>query len=178
MMSTSFVWKTGALMSELGLGCAKTPAVAPRVEIFPSNCISESQIVLHTRGSTPCWRIVFSTFLGCMSFYTARVRLGRGGMSALSPFYPQLRTLVGAAGTAAQCHFRTPAPQQNYSITSSASACSVAGMVSPSALAVLRLRCSSNLVGCSTGSSAGCAPFSIFTTRTAAWRYMSASTGK
>jgi hypothetical protein len=29
---------------------------------------------------------------------------GRGGMSALSPFYPQLRTLVGAAGTAAQCH--------------------------------------------------------------------------
>ena len=31
------------------------------------------------------------------------VRLGRGGMSALSPFYPQLRTLVGAAGTALQC---------------------------------------------------------------------------
>jgi hypothetical protein len=34
------------------------------------------------------------------------VRLGRGGMSALSPFYPQLRTLVGAAGTAARCHDR------------------------------------------------------------------------
>jgi hypothetical protein len=40
-------------------------------------------------------------------------RLGQGSfgsktaqrlMSALSPFYPQLRTLVGAAGTAAQCH--------------------------------------------------------------------------
>ena len=30
------------------------------------------------------------------------VRLGRGGMSALSPFYPQLRTLVAAAGTAVQ----------------------------------------------------------------------------
>ena len=40
-------------------------------------------------------------------------RIGRGGMSALSPFYPQLRTLVGAAGTAASCHFRTHAPQQN-----------------------------------------------------------------
>jgi hypothetical protein len=30
------------------------------------------------------------------------IRLGHGGMSALSPFYPQLRTLVGAAGTATQ----------------------------------------------------------------------------
>jgi hypothetical protein len=27
-------------------------------------------------------------------------------MSALSPFYPQLRTLVGAADTAARCHDR------------------------------------------------------------------------
>ena len=35
------------------------------------------------------------------------VKLGRGGMSALSPFYPQLRTLVGAAGTAAQCQQAT-----------------------------------------------------------------------
>jgi hypothetical protein len=34
------------------------------------------------------------------------VRIGRGGMSALSPFYPQLRTLVGAAGTAASCQQR------------------------------------------------------------------------
>src|SRR5262245_56965780 len=33
------------------------------------------------------------------------VRLGYGGMSALSPFCPQLRTLVGAAGTAASCRF-------------------------------------------------------------------------
>src|SRR5260221_5937382 len=56
-----------------GLGCAKTPAVAPHVEISPSNCIPESQIILHTRGSMPCWRIVFSTFCGCMSFHTARV---------------------------------------------------------------------------------------------------------
>jgi hypothetical protein len=34
-------------------------------------------------------------------FYAARVRLGRGGMSALSPFYPQLRTLLRAVGMAA-----------------------------------------------------------------------------
>src|SRR5262249_32606308 len=41
-----------------------------------------------------------------------RVRLGHGGMSALSPFYPQLRTLVDAAGTAGSCHNRTYAVQQ------------------------------------------------------------------
>jgi len=39
-------------------------------------------------------------------FSTVSVRIGRGGMSALSPFYPQLRTLVGAAGTAASCQHR------------------------------------------------------------------------
>ena len=30
-------------------------------------------------------------------------QLGRGGMSALSPFYPQLRTLLRAVGTAEKC---------------------------------------------------------------------------
>ena len=45
-----------------------------------------------------------------------------------------------------------------YSITSSARASSVAGTSSPSALAVGRLMTSSNLVGCSTGRSAGFSP--------------------
>jgi hypothetical protein len=63
-------------MSAPGLGRAKTSAVAQYVEISPNNCISGSQIILHTRGSMPCWRIVFSTFRGCMSFYTARVMNG------------------------------------------------------------------------------------------------------
>ena len=60
-------------MSLVGLGCAKTPAVAPHVEISAGNCIPESQIILHTPSSMPCWRIVFSTFCGCMSFYTGSV---------------------------------------------------------------------------------------------------------
>src|SRR5262245_39264478 len=98
-------------MSQSGLGCAKTLAVAPHVEISPGNCIPESQIILHTRGSMPCWRIVFSTFCGCMSFYTGSVRLGHGGMSALSPFYAQLRTLVGDAGTAASCRYCCKSPK-------------------------------------------------------------------
>src|SRR5262249_26534155 len=49
----------------------------------------------------------------------------------------------------------------SHSITSSASASSVGGMVRPSALAVLRLMTSSNLVTCSTGMSAGFAPRKI-----------------
>src|SRR5262245_65728503 len=55
-------------MSQSGLGCAKTLAVAPHVEISPGNCIPESQIILHTRGSMPCWRMLFSNFGGCRSF--------------------------------------------------------------------------------------------------------------
>ena len=48
-----------------------------------------------------------------------------------------------------------------YSITSSARASSVGGISSPSALAVLRLMTRSNLVGCTTGRSAGFSPLRI-----------------
>ncbi len=47
---------------------------------------------------------------------------------------------------------------QRYSITSSARASSVGGIVRPRALAVLVLMTSSNLVGCTTGRSAGLSP--------------------
>ena len=46
----------------------------------------------------------------------------------------------------------------DVTITSSARASTVVGMVMPSALAVLRLTMSSYRVGCSTGRSAGFAP--------------------
>src|SRR5215468_6040249 len=45
-----------------------------------------------------------------------------------------------------------------YSITSSARASTVPGMVMPSSFAVARLMKSSNFVGCSIGNSPGCAP--------------------
>jgi hypothetical protein len=48
-----------------------------------------------------------------------------------------------------------------YSISSLAKASNVGGIVSPSAFAVFMLITSSNLVACSTGKSAGLAPFSI-----------------
>src|SRR5262249_40370900 len=48
-----------------------------------------------------------------------------------------------------------------HSMTSSARASSVGGTSRPSALAVLRLMASSNLVGCITGKSPGLAPLRI-----------------
>ena len=59
--------------------------------------------------------------------------------------------------------FLTAAPARlrrsvRHSITSSAATSSLSGTVRPSALAVLRLMTSSNLVGCTTGSSPGLAP--------------------
>ena len=63
-------------------------------------------------------------------------------------------------------HKETHAPQQGpfYSITSSAMAMSVGGIVSPRALAVFRLKANSNVVGASTGKSAGLAPRKILST--------------
>ena len=70
------------------------------------------------------------------------------------------------------CQKRTCLHQGNnpYSITSSAWASSVAGTVRPSALAVLRLMTSSNLVGCWTGKSDGLAPLRILCTYVAVCR--------
>src|SRR5262249_51427928 len=50
---------------------------------------------------------------------------------------------------------------RSYSITSSASESRLSEILTPSALAVLRLITVSNLVGCSTGRSAGFAPLRI-----------------
>ena len=54
--------------------------------------------------------------------------------------------------------------QHRHSITSSARNRNVSGIVRPSAFAVVRLTISSNLVGCSTGRSAGFAPCRILST--------------
>jgi len=60
-----------------------------------------------------------------------------------------------------------------HSITSSARASSAGGTSRPSALAVLRLMTSSNLVGCITGRSAGLSPLRMRPTYTPSWRYES-----
>src|SRR6266446_5428390 len=58
----------------------------------------------------------------------------------------------------------------HHSITSSAVASSEGGTVRPSAVAVVKLMTRSNLVGCSTGISAGFAPRRILSTYSAARR--------
>src|SRR5262245_59628203 len=60
--------------------------------------------------------------------------------------------------------FRTSTAPTSHSITWSARCSSDGGIFRPSALAVLRLMTSSNLVGCSTGRSLGLAPLSILST--------------
>ena len=67
---------------------------------------------------------------------------------------------MAAGGTAREPDRRVVPPVEGpYSITSSARARSVGGIARSRAFAVLRLMTSSNLVGCSTGSLAGFAPF-------------------
>src|SRR5262245_21216052 len=65
-----------------------------------------------------------------------------------------------------------------HSITSSARASSVGGIVMPSAFAVLRLMTSSNFIGCSTGSSPGLTPLRILSTYPAPRRQRSARSGE
>ena len=64
-----------------------------------------------------------------------------------------------------------------YSITWSACSSSVLGIVNPSALAVLRLMTSSNLVGSSIGRSPGLAPLRTRSTYRAARRNVSVRLG-
>src|SRR5215831_16376033 len=61
-------------------------------------------------------------------------------------------------------HLQQNPCEGDYSMTSSARASNVGGIVRPSALAVLRLMASSNVVGCCTGRSAGLAPVKILCT--------------
>src|SRR2546422_6363529 len=72
-----------------------------------------------------------------------------------------------AAGESSRAPRRAPARRRTstrYSMTWSARPSTEGGIVSPSAFAVFRLMTNSNLVGCSTGRSAGLAPLRILST--------------
>ena len=69
---------------------------------------------------------------------------------------------VDEPSTTSTTDSRSAANKFHHSITSSARAKSVGGIVNPSALAVFRLMTSSNLMLCWTGRSAGLAPLRIF----------------
>src|SRR4030095_13183402 len=61
----------------------------------------------------------------------------------------------------------------NYLITLSALASTFGGIARPICFAAFRLMMNSNFIGCSTGRSAGLAPFRILSTYVAARRYKS-----
>jgi hypothetical protein len=73
-------------LSALGLGRVKTPASAARIEASRKKLAYQSGIMLRTDGSTPCWRILFSTLRRCMSFHTARVKTRSASLSSHSRF--------------------------------------------------------------------------------------------
>jgi hypothetical protein len=76
-------------------------------------------------------------------------------------FAPAERTSLTTDATSEKCQQETHPPQQDYSITSSARASSVAGISMPSIFAVLRLMTVSNFTDCTTGRSVGLAPLRI-----------------
>src|SRR5215813_2158837 len=82
------------------------------------------------------------------------------------PVFAQ-RNIVNATTTYA-AEQRDELAAFDHSITSSARASSVGGTSRPRALAVLRLTCSSNLVGCCTGRAATLAPLRMRSTYDAA----------
>ena len=94
----------------------------------------------------------------------------RSQRSQSVPLYLNERTSSEPVGMSQKCPIADT--DRLHSITSSAVASNAGGMTRPSALAVLRLTTRSNLVDCSTGSSAGIAPCRIFSAYSAARLYM------
>jgi len=112
-----------------------------------------------------------------------RCGIGFGGRQCLSPA-ESVRGPASHQSSATNGAAREPlaravinASTLPYSITWSARRRSDCGSVRPRAFAVLRLITRSNFVGCSTGRSAGFAPFRILSTYVAARRKFSAMEG-
>ena len=112
----------------------------------------------------------------------SRVRSSRGEprCAAAMPAAAHRRALAGreraeAGGQGSETTHGEQAPA--HRITSSARSRIDSGIVMPSALAVLRLTTSSNLVGCSIGRSPGLAPFRILSTYPADRRNKSSTFG-
>jgi len=110
----------------------------------------------------------------CFASTTKQADRCRSWVKSVGLSFPRLRpvspgelTSLVAIARSQMGHYRTHTPlqamrHQRHSITSSARASSAGGTVRPSTFAVLRLITSSNLVGCSTGRSAGFTPFRMW----------------
>src|SRR4030095_15291381 len=100
------------------------------------------------------------------------VKGGRAGTEPTDPVHFRRLLRVGAEGCQEEAKDEHDGEYKSlHLITSSAWKSMLGGIVIPSAWAVLRLITNSNFVGCSTGRSAGLAPFRILSTKTAARRH-------
>src|SRR5262245_46523254 len=108
-----------------------------------------------------------------ISFRLRRLRTKTGNaFSALRPLARQVH-LVGKLSPGNLTEQHDELAPLDHSITSSARARSDGGTLRPSALAVVRLMVKSNVVGCSTGMSAGLVPCKTLSTSSAARRNVS-----
>src|ERR1700722_20751088 len=114
-----------------------------------------------------------------MADYSRLRHSSEGGMTTLTglPKSPESRHShsrwhVSKVPLLDSCTAANKAHRLVYSITVSARANSLSGIVRPSALAVVRLMTRSNSFGCSIGRSAGLDPRNILSTRLAARRHM------
>src|ERR1700738_1913652 len=121
----------------------------------------------------PAFVITGSTETATEFLHEMRCCAGRRGVHVTNHRHSRLlRARCEGPGRRTAEHRDELAPL-HYSITSSASAISLSGMVRPSALAVLRLMISSNFVGACTGRSAGFSPLRMRSTYPAARRNVS-----
>jgi hypothetical protein len=144
-----------AFMSGSGLGCVKTCASRERAELFSPfssfdcDCQCCSFPIQRNRDKRSTRKFAIGVFTQPGSFPDI------GSLDKEVRFTPKTRLKSGHRTMSALCQLRKSAV---HSTTSSARASNVAGISRSSVLAVLRLITSSNLVGCTTGRSAGRSP--------------------
>src|SRR5262249_32830615 len=129
--------RLGELLFQVGVGCAKAVNMSSRLRC------------LRTKTGNVCSALCPFASQGHLVGTVTGPPSGRPSQGS------SLSILTAPHDELAALHLR------GHSITSSARASTFDGTVIPSALAVVRLITSSNLVGCSTGNSAGFAPLRI-----------------
>jgi len=136
------------------------PAAAPPTSVMNSRRLTGRSLKQRVLPYHAVGRIMHHSKFRWLMSALGQKRTSRQvwSMSALPP-----KADIGTQLCAKSGHY---APQQKspYSISSSASDINDAGIVSPSAFAVVRLMMNSNFVGCSTGKSDGFEPCNILCT--------------
>ena len=117
--------------------------------------------LLHTRAGYRCARPTIAILKIQLATRGRSIQMGSNSAELGFSHHFHFAVTSGPTASILDRQLRATIRSRGYSMTSSASAKSVGGILRLRVLAVLRLITSSNRVGCSTGSSAGLAPFRI-----------------